>query len=113
MTDLIRREDALDTLDRTCDLVCRYSKPQRSAMCGACELGSAFDAIEAIHAVDAVEVKHGYWERVHDDVCYWSQCSVCGGLLPLNHWRQEYESAFCPACGAKMDRRREDGDDRA
>lgn len=73
-------------------------------------LAHHFDAImDDIPAVDAVEVVHAYWKRVHDDVCYWSECSNCGGDMPLNKYRQEWESAVCPTCGARMDVRREDG----
>ena len=46
MNDLISRQAAIDALDAVCDRVCQYTKKQRSVMCGACPLGSAFDAIE-------------------------------------------------------------------
>ena len=46
MDDLISRQAAIDALDALCDRECEYSKKQRSVMCGACHLGSAFDVIE-------------------------------------------------------------------
>lgn len=67
--------------------------------------------IKSIPAVDAVEVVHAYWKHVHDDDCYWSECSNCGGDMPLNRYRQEWESLVCPTCGARMDGRKEDGDE--
>lgn len=45
MDDLISRQSVNDAMDRTCDLVCEYSKEQRYTMCGACPLGCAFDAV--------------------------------------------------------------------
>ena len=48
MIDLINRQEAIDALDKACDIVCQYSKLQRSVMCGSCPLGSAFDAIEEL-----------------------------------------------------------------
>lgn len=56
MDDLISRQAVNDALDKTCDIVCQYSKKQRYAMCGACPLGSAFDAVANVPSVDAVEV---------------------------------------------------------
>ena len=49
--DLIDRQTALDALDKHCDVVCQYSKKQRSVMCGACTLGTAFDVIEGLPSI--------------------------------------------------------------
>ena len=46
--DLIERQKAIDALDALCDRECEYSKQQRSFMCGACRLGSAFDVIDEL-----------------------------------------------------------------
>ena len=48
MDDYIRRQAAIDALDKLCDRECEYSKKQRSVMCGACHLGSAFDVVEQV-----------------------------------------------------------------
>jgi len=48
MDDLISRQAAIDALDALCDRECEYSKQQRSFMCGACRLGSAFDVIDEL-----------------------------------------------------------------
>jgi len=53
---------------------------------------------------DVAPVRHGRWEKKHDDVCYWHECSECGERLPLNQWRQPWQSPYCPNCGAKMDK---------
>ena len=52
MNDIISRQAVNDALDKTCDIVCQYSKKQRYAMCGACPLGSAYDVIENAPSVD-------------------------------------------------------------
>jgi hypothetical protein len=51
MKDLIDRQAAIDALDALCDRECEYSKKQRSFMCGACRLGSAFDVIDELPSV--------------------------------------------------------------
>lgn len=53
--DLIERQAAIDALDELCDRECPYTKKQRSAMCGACALGSAFDVIDELPADDIAE----------------------------------------------------------
>lgn len=45
--------------------------------------------IKMQHTVDAMPVNHGRWEDLI--------CSVCGNL----GW--DYEDAYCPNCGARMD----------
>ena len=52
MSDLISRQAAVDALDAVCDRECEYSKQQRSVMCGACRLGSAFDAIDDLPSAE-------------------------------------------------------------
>ena len=51
MTDCVSREAVIDALDKHCDIVCEYSKKQRSVMCGACPMGTAFDVIDALPSV--------------------------------------------------------------
>lgn len=59
--------------------------------------------IEAFPAAGVQPVRHGRWEKKHDDVCYWHECSECGERLPLNQWRQPWKSPYCPNCGAKTE----------
>ena len=68
-------------------------------------------AVDEQPTVDAVEVRHGYWigpgEYVttaygHLDIY---QCSECGANITID----DYDS-FCPACGCRMDGRRESED---
>ena len=94
ITDLISRQAAHDALDRTCNLVCQYSKKQRYSMCGACPLGSAFDALTEVPTIDPV--KHGKWEVVDEEEPRWYGCSLCKKMA---RWPYNY----CSHCGARMD----------
>lgn len=51
-----------------------------------------------------VKVRHGQWIRKEDDSCYWYECSECGEKLAKTQWGNDYFSAYCPNCGAKMDK---------
>jgi hypothetical protein len=69
MSDLITRQAAIDALDALCDRECEYSKKQRSVMCGACRLGSAFDVIDELPSAQPTlygyEIEHlAYIARV-------------------------------------------------
>ena len=57
--DCISRQAAIEALDALCDRECEYSKKQRSVMCGACHLGSAFDVVEQLPSAQT--------ERLTDD----------------------------------------------
>lgn len=48
--------------------------------------------IDEILAADVVEVRHGYW---HDCGSLSCRCSECG-------CKNNRETAYCPACGARM-----------
>lgn len=116
MSDYIKREDVLNVLDKLCDIVCQYSKKQRSVMCCACNLGSTFDVIEEVTAADVVERKAGKWEEV--DVIYVDvddeehafdaiasmRCSECNRYHnEVFRYGNPTEMAhYCPNCGARM-----------
>lgn len=55
--DTISRKSVIDALDALCDRECEYSKQQRSVMCGACRLGSAFDVIDELPSAQP-EIMH-------------------------------------------------------
>ena len=63
---------------------------------------SYYDRMQDIPPADVRPVVRGKWIRKHDDVCYWSECSNCGEYPPKDRWNREWESAFCPNCGADM-----------
>ena len=96
MDDYIKREDAIDAAagwgDRGLPL-------------------AILEDIKTIPAAEVVEVRHGEWVKVHDEVCYWLACSVCGEEIP-KRFGTDYYTNYCPNCGAKMDRgRTHDADD--
>lgn len=57
MAEYIDKQTVIDTLDGLCDVVCQYSKKQRAFMCGACNLGSAFDVLQELPAADVRPVE--------------------------------------------------------
>ena len=56
-------------------------------------------ALFILPTVEAVKVKHGHWEWVSAYGHHY-RCSECGGGADFN-------SDFCPNCGAKMDKEQE------
>ena len=69
------------------------------------ELYDIIDRINEQPTVDAVEVKHGRWEKHWCDNSMigheFEECSECGcSMLDTN---QFWDSNYCPNCGAKMD----------
>lgn len=99
MSDLIRRQDAIDVL---------------ATMQGRCTSKTALiqnskiwqqikDLPSAQPTIDAVEVVHGEWKFIGDseepqDGVF--MCSVCGGFL---YDALIDDCKYCPHCGAKMD----------
>lgn len=58
--------------------------------------------IDVLPRLDAVEVVHGRWEKVKQDLgdgikTYRFGCSECGYL------KNTLTGNYCPSCGAKMD----------
>jgi len=91
---LVRLSDVLDSL-------CKSSKPTFN-LAGKPILDVDYvHAVNAIPAVDAVEVRHGRWEGNYPRAMFrLKRCSVCETLAPAG-W-------YCFFCGAKMDGRREE-----
>ena len=79
-----------------------YEKLARSYMHGEPYIADwKFDEmIEELTAADVVPVRHGRWENGNPI------CPVCGGDkfkdLDADIWC-DWQPAFCPNCGAKMD----------
>ena len=54
-----------------------------------------FDVVDDLPAADVQEVKHGYWKERMSTLSS-VKCSECGNS-------HEYDTAYCPDCGAIMD----------
>lgn len=72
---LINRDDAI--------AIVKYSK-------------DPVDKIKNLPAVNAMEVKHGRWERTEDGA---AKCTACGRKMNPS----QYGYPHCSLCGARMD----------
>lgn len=50
-------------------------------------------------AADVAPVKHGHW--INES--FYTRCSACGNMAIYDKYGREFESDYCPNCGAKMD----------
>lgn len=66
----------------------------------ACE---TVNQIENAPTVDAEPVRQGRWIRKESKRCYWYECSECGYPPPLDRYKHEWFSDYCPHCGARTD----------
>ena len=98
MTEYIEREKAMFQID-VADFV-RDNDFQGGAT--LLFYDDVVDRLSAIPAADVRPVVRGKWTKKNDDVCYWFECSVCGQRPPWNEWGTEWQSPFCPNCGADM-----------
>ena len=48
---------------------------------------------------DVAPVRHGCWINEN----FYTHCSACGKMAIYDKYGQEFESDYCPHCGAKMD----------
>lgn len=92
MSEYIDREKLIaDIKNRYCRLC--------EKLCRACWVDDMIDEIEDAPTAEAVKVKRGKWEYIGTDkqgnVFRCSNCALRIGL--------DYETNYCPNCGAKMD----------
>lgn len=64
---------------------------------------TAVKLIKAMPTIDAEPIKHGRWIRKESKQCYWFECSECGYPPPLDKFKREWFSGYCPNCGARID----------
>lgn len=93
MSDLIDRQAAIDALIDA--LAWTWS--------GTWSEKAAIDAIKNMPSVDAVEVKHGRWEKTEESPMRPYMCSQCGALFDLDTLLGIPTWRWCPKCGAKME----------
>lgn len=84
MSDLIRRQDAIDALDR-------FSLGETDAVKLAFRMG---DYLKRLPSADVQPVRHGHWIYTPTSPLGFT-CSECGKEMCLFN--------YCPHCGAKMD----------
>ena len=63
----------------------------------------ALEALENLPSADVAPVVHGEWVEAARSDNDWI-CSVCGGLLWWCGVTEDVLPAFCPNCGALMDK---------
>ena len=56
--------------------------------------------LHSANPVDAVQVQHGSWRRIEDDIY---KCDNCGELCYVEEIKGKPVWKYCPYCGAKMD----------
>ena len=59
--------------------------------------------IDNAPTVEAEPIKRGRWIRKESKRSYWFECSECGYPPPLDKFKREWFSNYCPNCGARMD----------
>ena len=100
MSDLIKREDAIDAIECVTwyhqnsnkDMVSGANSDEHQAWYKAEDI---YDALEAIPSADRPQ---GEWLNYKDE----HTCSVCKEVV-IADWYYEYEwYDFCPHCGARM-----------
>lgn len=105
MTDLIRREDAIQSLR---ERFCGDCKP--CAKCDVCDTDTLIRDMMRVPAAKAVELRQGCWEEQEygtGDSVY--VCSECHAEWVLNDGNPtENNMNYCPECGARMDSWREE-----
>lgn len=120
MDEYIKKSDALKAT-RMVYIECIYLDEQEYEEAEADDIPVVFKRdIESIPAADVAEVKHGYWigefskERLSLDedgrVETEFECAVCFECGEDLLASEEYlvRGRYCPACGAKMDGKREE-----
>ena len=62
------------------------------------------DAAAAIEELQAQLPKRGEWIRKDAELYYWHECSKCGERPLYDRYANRVLSAYCPNCGAEMER---------
>lgn len=70
---------------------------------GNYELMKAVDRIKELPSTDAVEVKHGRWQKTEESPMRPYMCSQCGSLFDLDTLLGIPTWRWCPKCGAIME----------
>ena len=97
MADYISREAAIEKIRVAGCTDCGGSS---GGVCGFCDFENAVRLVNGLPAADGEPVRHGRWEPGNPI------CPVCGEDkfkgLDADIW-SDWNPAYCPNCGAKMD----------
>lgn len=96
MTDYIKREDAMDAVEKHYDDGVGKSVDTILIMDEI-----AIDIENNIPSADVAEVQHGKWNNHKDE----HVCSICKDVV-IADWTYDYDELvydYCPHCGARMD----------
>ena len=80
-----------------------YDEQQRTDMWETSEIEHLLGEIST---VDAVEVVHGRWEWITEDIY---GCTNCGVTNHVKEVMGQPDFNYCPNCGAKMDGGKDNG----
>ena len=97
--EYIRREDAIDEIDKWLDAV-------GTALIGKglSYYGELIGCIEDTPAADVVPVVHGEWYLLDDCANAGLYCSVCNRRVHREEFAyKKLRSKYCPHCGVLMD----------
>ena len=109
MSDLINRDDFINSIVCSVSSPCETKQEQRDAQFKQKYTVDAFiKELKRAPAVEAVEVVRAHWinssNRKYGNLDPEFRCSNCEEI----YWYFGVESfEFCPNCGAKMDKRKE------
>lgn len=104
MSDLIRRQDAIDAVNKNRDSVFHNSVNYEGALYDISNLPSAQDVRENVHAKFVSEIiKKPDWKGQMQSYYQPNSCSNC-------HTALTGKENFCPNCGADMREGGEDGE---
>ena len=70
--------------------------------CRACWVDDMLDEVDCFRLADVAPVVHAHWDDSFDGITPY--CSACG----MSHRCLRRTPDYCPNCGAKMDKERED-----
>ena len=109
MSDLINRDDFINSIVCSVSSPCETKQEQRDAQFKQKYTVDAFiKELKRAPAVDAVEVVHAYWiQSISGNGRYKMGCICSNCSRKVKNQGYAHTDNYCPKCGAKMDKRRE------
>ena len=109
MSDLIKRNDALDILCKSCGITEDVENCRKTSADGWCK---EYCELKNMPAIEAEPVRHSKWIPHIVKICgveheLGMKCERCGEDA-LNAEGDDFLTDYCPCCGARMDEREEE-----